>query len=341
MLGWTIGSLDGLDLGAFRRVDTLMSGFALRRPVDEGAVGVIPARMGALPALMREVLRPDVLVASVVPGRDGYRFGSEVGWMRAAVESGATVAAVTRPALPACDAGPALPAEQVVVVASSPAPALELPRVEPADEHRAIGEHVAKLIPPGARIQFGPGTIGETVCSSLQTPVRVWSGLLADPVVDLDRRGLLLDVPVATYLAGSPVLYDWAAGRPILHSCAVTHSPGHIAAAGGAFVAVNTALEIDLDGQVNVVAAGKSTIGGIGGHPDFAFAGAGLPDGLSIIAVTTRSRNGQPTLVEKLEGLTTTPGHDVDIVVTEHGAADLRGLNRTERRSAIAAVWEA
>jgi acyl-CoA hydrolase len=287
------------------------------------------------------VLRPDVLVASVVAGPEGhYRFGSEVGWLRAAVEAGAIVAAVLRPALPACDAGPPLPAERVVVVGSSSGPAIALPRVEPADEHRSIGEHVARLVPEGARIQFGPGAIGESVCAALSAPVRVWSGLLADPVVELDRRGLLLEPPVAAYLAGTPALYEWAAGRPILLPCDITHDPGRIAAAGGPFVAVNTALEVDLDGQINVETVGGSTIGGIGGHPDFAFAGARLPSSLSIVAVTTRSRGGQPTLVDRLSGPVTTPGHDVDLLVTEHGSADLRGLDRLERRGAIAALWK-
>jgi acyl-CoA hydrolase len=117
----------------------------------------------------------------------------------------------------------------------------------------------------------------------------------------------------------------------------VTHVP---ARDNGPFVAVNTALEIDLDGQVAVERAGGSTIGGIGGHPDFAFAAAGQPGGLSIIAVTTTARGGRPTLVERLDGPVTTPGHDVDVVVTEHGAADLRGLDRLERRRAISRLWE-
>ena len=337
LLGWTLGALDGLDIASFARVLTTMSGFALRALVDQGDVGYIPARMGALPALVRDVLRPDVLVASVVPGRDGHRFGSEVGWLRAAVAAGAVVAAVERPALPACDAGPTLPPEQVVVVGASDAPAIDLPAPVVTDTHRAIGERVAALVPAGAHLQFGPGTIGAATCAALDRPVRVASGLLADPVVDLARRGLLIGRPSAAYLAGTGVLYRWADGQPILLPCDVTHSPVR---RDGPFVAVNTALQVDLDGQVNVETAGRSTIGGIGGHPDFAFAAAGQPGGLSVIAVATTSRGGRPTLVERLDGPVTTPGHDVDVVVTEHGAADLRGLDRLQRRRAISRLWE-
>lgn len=341
VLGLTLGPLDRLDVGSFGRVVTLMSGFALRQRVDRGDIGYIPVRFGALPALVREVLRPDVLLASVVAGPDGHRFATEVSWLRAAVDAGATVAAMERPALPRCDAGPPLPADQVVVVGSSGDPAIELPPGVITDEPRLIGDRVARLVPEGAHIQFAPGAVGEAVCAALARPVRVWSGLLADPVVDLHRRGLLLGTATATYLAGTSVLYEWATGQPILRPCDVTHDPRHLRAPGGPFVAINTALEIDLDGQVNVETARGSVIGGVGGHPDFASAGAALPGSLSVIAVTTHSRSGSPTLVERLDGPVSTPGHDVDIVVTETGTADLRGLDRRERRVAIAALWEA
>ena len=339
LLGWTIGALDALDIGAFRRVSTTMSGFALRKLVDAGAVAYIPTRIGSVPSLVRDVLRPDLLVASVVAGDGGHRFGSEVGWLRAAVDAGATVAAVERPSLPACDAGPALPADRVVVIGTADDPPFEIPPADVTDDHRTIGERVARLVPAGAAIQFGPGTIAEAACAALDVPVRVASGLLADPVVGLDRRNLLVGEPQAAYLAGTAELYDWADGRPLLLPCDVTHDPGHLGALGGPFVAINTALEIDLDGQVNVETAGGSTIGGIGGHPDFAFAAARLPGSLSVIALTTTSRNGRPTLVERLEGPVTTPSHDIDVVVTEHGTADLRGLDRRERRAAIARLW--
>lgn len=339
LLGWTLGSLDALDVGAFGRVNTTMSGFALRKLVDDGAVSYLPVRLGSVPSLIRDVLRPDVLVASVVRGHDGYRFGSEVAWLPAAVDAGAVVAAVERPALPACDAGPPLPADRVVVIGTAGDPPLQMPPPAVSDDHRTIGERIARLVPAGAALQFGPGTIAEAACAAINVPVRVASGLLADAVVGLDRRGLLLGQPQAAYLAGTEELYSWADGRPVLHPCDVTHDPGRLGALGAPFVAINTALEIDLDGQVNVETAGGSTIGGIGGHPDFAFAAARLPAGLSVIALTSTSRAGHPTLVERLAGPVTTPSHDVDVVVTEHGTADLRGLARRERRAAIARLW--
>ena len=339
LLGWTVGSLDALDIGSFARVRTTMSGFALRKLVDDGAVSYLPVRIGSVPSLVRDVLRPDILVASVVRREGGFRFGSEVGWLPAAVDAGAIVAAVERPTLPACDAGPPLPADRVVVIGTADDPAYEIPPPDLNDDHRTIGERVARLVPAGAVIQFGPGAIAEAACAAIDVPVRVASGLLADPVVALDRRGLLIGEPQAAYLAGTAELYAWADGRPLLQPCDVTHDAGRLGAFGAPFVAINTALEIDLDGQVNVETAGGSTIGGIGGHPDFAFAAARLPASLSVIALTSASRNGHPTLVERLSGPVTTPSHDVDVVVTEHGTADLRGLSRRERRAAIARLW--
>ena len=172
--------------------------------------------------------------------------------------------------------------------------------------------------------------------------MHVDSGLLADPVVDLAERGLLRGTPSATALHGSARLHDWADGlgragqgvvRPIEH----THDVSRLSAGPGPLIALNTALEIDVDGQVNVEGVAGSAAGMIGGHPDFAAAAARGP-GLSVIALAS-SHRGRPTLVERLGGPVTTPSHDVDVVVTERGTADLRGLGRSERRRALDALW--
>jgi acyl-CoA hydrolase len=210
--------------------------------------------------------------------------------------------------------------------------------------HRAIAERVAALIPPGARLQVGPGALGSAVVDAVRTPVHVDSGLLPDGVVALDRRGLLLGEPVATYLAGGPELVDWADGRPVLHRLEHTHDITRLST-GAPFVAVNTALEVDEQAQVNVEAVrhpgGRiSAVGGIGGHPDYALAAGRSPGGLSIVAVPSR-HGGMPTLVRRLSLPVTTPGHDVDELVTEAGAADLRGLDRDERARAVASLWAA
>lgn len=339
LLGWMPTADSGLDLGAFSDVRALMSGWGLRRAVEDGEARALPVRLSSVPALLHGPLRPELLLATVVPcAGGGYAFGTEVSWMRAAVAAGARVAGVVAHRMPCCDSGPPVPADQVVVVGETDDLPVTLSFTGPADEHRAIAERVAALVPSGARLQVGPGALGVAVLEALRVPVRIDSGLLPDGVVDLDRRGLLLDDPVATYLAGGPGLLDWAAGRPLLHPIEHTHDIGRLSA-GTPFVAVNTAIEIDDQGQVNVEGAPGAAVGGIGGHADYAVAGARSVGGLSIVAVPSMHR-GRPTLVDDLSRPVSTPGHDVDVIVTEHGQADLRGLDRTERARAVHGLWE-
>lgn len=338
LLGWMPVPVSGLDFAAFADARTVMPGWGLRRPVETGAVRALPVRLSAVPALLSGPLRPDLLVAAVVRRPDGgFGFGSEVSWLRAAVQAGAIVAGVLSPAYPSCDAGPPLGADQVVIVGETADRPAALVFSEPLAEHRAIAARVAGLIPAGARLQVGPGALGVAILAAVRCPVRIDSGLLPEGLVDLDRRGLLVGEPVGTYLAGGPRLLDWADGRPLLHPAEYTHDPGRLSG-GGPFVAVNTALEIDEQAQVNVEALPGAAVGGLGGHPDYAAAASRLPDGLSIVALPTAS-HGRPGLVPELSGPVSTPGHDVDVLVTEHGTADLRGLDRAERATAVRGLW--
>jgi len=123
----------------------------------------------------------------------------------------------------------------------------------------------------------------------------------------------------------------------LLHPIEYTHDLGRLSA--DPLFAVNTAVEIDLDGQVNVEGTAASALGGMGGHPDYAAAAARSVGGLSIVAVPT-THHGRSTLVTRLSRPVSTPAHDVDIVVTERGVADLRGLSRPERYKALTRLWE-
>jgi acyl-CoA hydrolase len=338
LLGWTPVADPALDFTAFADVRTVMSGWGLRRPVEAGLVRALPVRLSAVPALLHGPLRPDLLVAAVVPRPGGgFGFGAEVSWLRAAVAAGALVAGVLAPRYPRCDAGPALPEDRLVIVGSTDDRPATLAFSAPQPEHRTIAEHVAALVPEGARVQVGPGALGVAILDGLRRPVRIESGLLPDGVVDLDRRGMLAAEPVAAYLAGGGRLLDWADGRPVLHPVEHTHDPGRLSC-GIPFVAVNTALEVDEQGQVNVEGLPGAAVGGIGGHPDYAAAGSRSIGGLSIVALPS-ARQGRPALVPQLSGPATTPGHDVDVLVTERGAVDLRGLDRAERAAAVRGLW--
>lgn len=338
LLGWMPMTVSGLDFAAFADVRTVMPGWGLRRPVEAGLVRALPVRLSAVPALLHRRLRADLLVAAVVQRPDGgFGFGSEVSWQRAAVRAGALVAGLLSAGYPRCDAGQALPGDQVVIVAETTDRPASVAFSQPLAEHRAIAAHVAALIPEGARLQVGPGALGVAILDAVRCPVRIDSGLLAEGLVDLDERGLLAAEPIGAYLAGGKRLLDWADGRPLLHPVEYTHDPGRLSA-GGPFVAVNTALEVDEQAQVNVEALPGAAVGGLGGHPDYAAAASRQPDGLSVVALPTAS-HGRAGLVPALSGPVSTPGHDVDVLVTEHGAADLRGLDRAERAAAVRSLW--
>ena len=337
LLGWCTAGLDDLDLSAFADILALMGGYALRRLIDAGQVRYIPARLGTWPALVRDVLRPDVLVASVVRHADGYRFVTESGWLWSAVDHGARVVAVERSG-PRCTTGPPLPADQVTVVATSeraPSPTRWTP---PSELHRRVADRVAALVPAGVRLQFGPGALGTAVVQALRRPVYIDTGVLTEAVIQLAARDLLLGQPVAAYTVGSAELYRWADGRAIVERCEHTHDPGRLRASPPLF-AVNTAFEIDHDGQLNVESAAGSAAGSIGGQPDYMAAAAASMGGLSIAAMPA-FHSGSRTLVGRLSAPALTPGHDVDVVVTDRGVADLRGLGRSQRRRALKELWE-
>jgi acyl-CoA hydrolase len=339
ILGWVPRADPGLDFAAFADVRTAMPGWGLRDGVAAGLVRFPPVRLSAVPALLHGPWRPDLLVASVVRagGTAGYSFGSEVSWQRAAIGAGAHVAVVVSRGVPRADAGAPLNPDQVAVVGESAEPPGILRDTPPKAEHEEIGRRVASLIPAGVRLQVGPSPVGDALLRQLTVPVRIDSGLLPESVVDLAARGLLIGEPVASYLAGGPRLYEWADGRPLLHPVEYTHDLGRLSA--GPFIAVNTAIEIDVDGQVNVEGTAAAVLGGIGGHADYAAAATRSVGGLSVITVTTR-HNGKPTLVPRLSRPASTPSQDVDVVVTERGSADLRGLSRPERREALRNLWD-
>lgn len=337
LLGWVPEGqlLSGLE--RFADVATVMGGFALRGPIDAGVVRYVTARLGAVPALLQGPLRPDLLVAPVSPVDGGFLLTTESAWVPAAIDAGAEVLGIERRGVPVLDAGLPVPTDRVRVVGRSSEPPTEVIWGEPQDIHRALAERVVPLIPRGARVQYGPGPVGTAVIDAIALPVGIDTGMLSDAVVNLDRRGLLLGRAYAPYCGGTRLLYDWAPGRAVVDRVERTHDPVRLAGEPP-LIAVNTALEIDLDGQVNVEAVGGSVVAGIGGHPDYAFGATRSAGGLSVVALPTR-RGPHCTLVERLAAPVTTPSHDVDAVVTEHGVADLRGLDRSARRTAVAALW--
>ncbi|MCV7231775.1 acetyl-CoA hydrolase/transferase C-terminal domain-containing protein [Mycobacterium branderi] len=336
VLGWLPTPATGLDPDAFAEVLVLMPSGAGRELLAGPAARYVPARLSAWPALLAGPLRPDLLITRLVQ-RDGLlHFGSEVSYQHGLARAGVPILAVLDDKTPAAGAEPPLSPDQVSIIAAGSEPPARLHR-EPDPVHEQLADAVLRFVPAGARLQYGPGPLGTALLRRTAVPLRLDTGLLTDAVVDLDRRGLLIGQPSATYLVGSEELYDWADGRPILRGIEHTHDLTRLAR-GEPFIAVNTAVEIDFSGQVNVEGVGEKIIGGIGGHPDYCAAARAHRSGLSIIA-TPATVNGRSPLVEQLSRPASTPAHDVDVIVTESGHADLRDADWPQRRKLITELF--
>jgi acyl-CoA hydrolase len=333
VLGWLPAPVDGLDTGAFAEVIALMPGWGVREVLHSPSARFLPTRLAAIPSLLTDALRPDVLLTRLVLREGSLQFGTEVSWQDAVIDSAAKIFAVIDTNTPAAGAVPVPNPSTIEVLGTVDGGLIELPERKPEPIHEALADQVLRCVPEGVRLQYGPGQLGTALLQRTRMPLHIDTGLLTDAVVDLDRRGLLAGMPSATYLLGSKVLYDWADGRPILRGIDHTHDLTRLSR-GTPLIAVNTAIEIDPYGQVNVEGLGNKVFGGIGGHPDYCAAARISRGGLSIIAVPS-STNGRSPLVQQLSRPVSTPAHDVDVIVTESGHADLRGADWSQRRDLI------
>ena len=335
LLGWAIEELPWVEAMQPGRVTTMNAGYRLAKAVAAGVAAVRSTRISTVPAMLAGEWRPDVAVVSGRPSGTGFVFGPCVGWQHTAARLARRGVVVdVRAGMPAYDA-PSIPGEILGVVESPAPPSAPVGR-PPSDAEVLIGATVASLIPPGATLEFGLGTICDAASGVLDVGVHLRSGLVTDTLVDLERRGVLLDRAEAAYAWGGDSLAALSAGgRLRLVPCDLSHDIDRLAAFDQ-FTAVNSALEVGLDGSVNVEVAGGRPVSGIGGHADFCRAAARSDGGLSIIALTA-TRRGRSTIVPAVEKVST-PGTDVHFVVTEHGVDDLRGIDEAERRNSLIAI---
>lgn len=338
ILGWLPAGPDGLEPDSFREVVALMPGWGMRGVLAGVTAHFVPTRLTGTASLLRAALRPDLLITRLVHHDGGLVFSTEVSWQRELVGAGVPVLAVVDSRSPAADAGAPLDKAAVTIAGHSHDGPVQVPQKNPDPVHDALADAVLQFIPEGARLQYGPGQLGTALLRRTKVALHIDTGLLTDAVVDLDQRGLLIGVPSATYLLGTDTLYSWSDGRAVLRGIEHTHDLTRLSR-GVPFVAVNTALEIDRWGQINVEGLGDRVIGGIGGHPDYCAAATMSRDGLSVIAVPSTFAGRSP-LVDHLSRPASTPAYDVDLIVTESGHADLRGADWDTRRNRISALFE-
>ena len=322
---------DGPAWLASARGRTTMAGYALRGPVAEGRLRYLPVRLSAVPRLLHDA-RPDVAVVTAVRRGGELAFGASVGIGPAAMRAARAVVVEVDQDGP--DLGGPLIEGEVTAIVERPLRTRPVPMPRPPEElDLAVGRRVAALLPDRATIQLGPGGMADAIALSVDRPVAVWSGLVTDALATLADRGLLLGPATAAYTWGGRAVERLAAdGRLRLVPVEVSHDPSTLAAIDR-FVACNTALQVGLDGAVNVERVGGVQVAGIGGHADFCAGASRARGGLSVIALRSTTRSGASTVVPRVE-VVTTPRCDIDVVVTEHGVADLRGVDDEERARA-------
>jgi acyl-CoA hydrolase len=327
-LGWTIERHGWIDDPTFR-ARTVLAGYGLGRAVNAGRITAMPVRLSAVASMITED-PSDVAVVSAVRRGDDLAFGEAVGWGDVLARCAARVVVEVDDA--GIDlGGPTLAGNVVATVARPAAPAVETAVSRPADDiDLRIGALVTSVLPDEPTLQFGPGGIGEGIARALDRPVRIWSGLVTDAMADLHERRLLLDPVVAAYAwGGDPIRRLAGAGMLRLTSSTVTHDLTRLSATPR-LVGCNTALQVGLDGAVNVERVGSRIIAAVGGHSDFCAGASRSVGGLSVIAVRSTTAGGDSTIVAVVDQVSTQRS-DIDLVITEHGVADLRGVRDCER----------
>jgi acyl-CoA hydrolase len=314
---------------------TVIAGYALARIVATGRLTPLGVRLSAVPSILAEH-PPAVAVIAGVRRGDGYAFAGSVGW------GDVLARAAERIVIELDDhgrdlGGPAIGGNVVAVVPRPPSD-VTVAEQRPADDvDLRIGALVASLVPEGATLQFGPGGIGEGIARALDRPVHIRSGLLTDAMASLHVRGLLAAPATAAYTwGGDPIVRLAEAGMLDLVSVTETNDTSRIMDIPK-FVACNTALQVGFDGAVNIERIGTRVITSIGGHADFCHGASRSAGGLAVIAVRATAADGTPTIVERPD-VVSTPRCDIDVVVTEHGIADLRGLTDPARVAAVRSV---
>jgi acyl-CoA hydrolase len=322
---------------------------SMRGLAARNALSIVPCHYSQLPELFRSNRLPaDVVLLQVSPaGPDGYHsLGCSYDYVLDAAAAARAVLVEVNENMPYTRSPHRLHRDQVVQLRHTAEPLPELPGRPPSDSESALARHVAALIPDGATIQLGIGTVAVAVAHALRghRGLRLRTGMVGDWLLDLlDSGAVNGDDPGActtTLAAGSAALYAAATRAGVSFVTAGELTEPAALAACSPFVAVNSALEVDLRGQANAETVADRYVGAVGGQLDFFRAAHQQSTGLAIVALTaTAERGARSRIVARIEsGTVTSPQSDVDIVVTENGAADIRGTSLADREKLLIAL---
>jgi acyl-CoA hydrolase len=325
---------------------------ALRTLARAGRLGVIPCHLGQVgPLIEAGLIGCDVAFVQVSPAdaEGNHSLGLVSDHVRAAVTRARMVVAEVNDRVP-FTYGERLAAAEIDYAVPVSRPPVELPLASPGETDEAIASRAAAYVEDGSVLQVGIGALPDAILRLLgdRRDLGVHSGMASDGMVGLTEAGVITNarkpidrgVSVAGSLIGTRRLHEFAHRNPgiRMRGTSYTHEPAVLARLDR-LVTVNSAVEADLTGQVNAEQAGSDYLGGTGGQVDFVRAGARSPGGHALIVLPATARGGTVSrITARLAGPVTTARSEVDVIVTEFGAAELRGRTLAERARRLAAI---
>jgi acetyl-CoA hydrolase len=301
-----------------------------RKLADAGVLDIHPHPYSQLASLLRSrKIRADVVLVQVSPpnAKGEYSLGLAAEYLVPALEVARAVIAEVNDRVPWTYSDRLLKRADCAALFETSREPVALPYGAPGPQELAIARNALDFIPDGATLETGLGALPDAVLRLLgdRKGLRIHSGSVGDGVVELLDKGVVSQVDGGT-LMGTRKLFEHARDNPRLRvrSVEYTHHPRVL---GGIerFVAINSAIEVDFTGQVNAEVAKGSYLGAVGGALDFVRAANHSPGGVSLMLLPAAR------IVDKLQGPVATPRSEAGVIVTERGAADLRGRTLQER----------
>lgn len=354
---WTLGTAPYID-EKFRdnfRIDSFFISEGTRNAINRGAADYTPVSLSAVPGLIRrEIIPIDVaLIQTSPPDKHGYMsLGISVDIVKAATQKASLIVAQINSHMPRTQGDGFINIKDVDFIIHRDEPLLEYEVEDPGEIIKLIGKYVARIVEDGSTLQVGYGIIPNAVVSYLDEKkhLGVHTELLSDGIIDLMKKGVVdntlksIDTgkTVASYCMGKKESYEFLDENPAIEFKTIDYvnSP-LIIAKNKLMTAINSAIEIDLTGQVTAESLAGTFYFGVGGQADFMRGAALAPGGKSILALPSTAVNDTisrivPSLREGT-GVTLTRG-DVHYVVTEYGIAYLHGKNIRERAMDLIAI---
>jgi len=336
------------------RVNSLFIGPNVRQAVQEGRADFTPVLLSEFPLLFGAGILPvDVAFVHLSPPDEhGFcSYGIETGLTKTPAESAKLIVAEVNPYMPRCLGDSFIHVSRLDCVVPVDYPLLELPMHGGVQDglHVRIAAHIAELIPDGATMQMGFGAIPDAVLQFLyhKKDLGIHTELFSDSVIDLVEAGVVTNARktlhrgkiVSGLMLGTRRLYEWANNNPLieLHRTEYVNDP-FVIAQNERQVALNSAIEVDLTGQICADSIGPKLYSGVGGQLDFIYGAARSKGGVPIIALPSTAKGDEVSRIVPLlnpgAGVVTTRNH-VHYVVTEYGVADLYGKTIRQRAQAL------